>query len=129
MNQHHFTPQERLQIGQMIMVLFDKWAVPPELRIQLLGLPASTKKRSLDRFRQQTPLPDEPQLFERIEYLVAIHESLLTTYPHNHAMVKIWLHARNRRFRRYTPLQWMAQQEMAGIRQVLGHLDCTTQWY
>lgn len=129
MDHKQYSPEDRLQIGRMIMLLLDQWEVDPGDRIRLLGLPETTKKRALERFRHETPLPNDEKLFLRIEHLTAIYESLLTTFPHNHSMGKIWMHTRNRRFRRQTPLQWMVSEEMVGIKQVLGHLDCTTQWY
>jgi hypothetical protein len=119
---------DRIELAHVIMALFDAWKVAPEQQVALLGLPASTKARSLTRYRQGTPFPDDAHLLARVENFLSINSALHTTFPHSQAMARLWITTPNRSFSNHSPLQVMLEQGMEGIRQIRRHLDCTQNW-
>lgn len=122
------TPDDRVQIARLVVTLLDDWGVRPADQVALLALPASTPPRSMRRYRDDTPLPDDPQVTERVEHLVGIADALRTTFPRNANMGSIWLHRRNQRFNDRTPLATMLEDGLLGVIAVRAHLDCAWDW-
>ena len=120
--------EDRVQTARLIVALLDDWSVRPADQVVLLGLPADTPPRSLRRYRDDTPLPDDPGVMERVEHLVGIADALRTTFPRNAQMGTIWLHRRNNRFNDRTPLLAMIEDGIAGLVMVRAHLDCAWDW-
>jgi len=118
---------DRLSLARVVMSLFDSWRLEPSQQVQLLGLPASTKPRSLKRYTEDTPFPQDEDLLQRAGCFLSINSALLTTFPHHAAMARHWLNTPNRRFNQVTPLALMLTG-LTGIYQVRGHLDCTENW-
>jgi len=75
-----------------------------------------------------TPLPEDPAVAERVEHLVGIADALRTTFPRNANMGLIWLHRRNARFNDRTPLATMLEDGLLGVIAVRAHLDCAWDW-
>jgi len=119
---------ERVQCARAVMTLLDDWGVAPDQRIVLLGLPAATKPRALTRYRQDTPLPDEPDLLHRVERLLAIQHALEFTFPHNPQMASYWITTDNDWFGGRTPIDIMLTGGLAGIEQVARHLEHDDNW-
>jgi hypothetical protein len=122
------TEEDRIRLTLGIMVLFDEWQIDPVHQVTLLGLPADTQPRKLDRYRKGTPLPDEDEIMARVEQLISIHDALLTTYPRNSRMGLVWLSRPNRNFNGRPPLQIMVEGGLQGMLRVRGRLDCTLGW-
>lgn len=118
----------RLELSRLIMALLESWSVPPGDQIRLLALPVETKPRNMRRYREDTPLPDEPQVRERIEHLVGIADALRTSYPRNIHMASTWMNSKNPRFGNRKPLQVMLEDGLDGIVAVRMHLDCAWDW-
>ncbi|MFP5348257.1 MAG: antitoxin Xre/MbcA/ParS toxin-binding domain-containing protein [Gammaproteobacteria bacterium] len=119
---------DRVQIARLIVTLLDDWGVRPADQITLLALPADTPPRSMRRYRDNTPLPEDPAIAERVEHLVGIADALRTTFPRNANMGSIWLHRRNQRFGNRTPLATMLEDGLLGLITVRAHLDCAWDW-
>lgn len=120
--------EDRVQMTKLTVALLDSWGIDPADQIALLALPAETKPREIRRFRDNTPFPEDPEIYERIEHLVGIAEALRTSYPHNAHMGNLWLNRVNHRFDNRTPLVCMLEDGMRGILAVRAHLDCAYDW-
>jgi hypothetical protein len=122
------TESDRLEMGHAMMQLFDKWRVSAPQRITLLGLPENTKARFLNRYREDTPLPDSEEIAKRVECFLDIDKALFTSFPHNPAMGQVWLTTPNQRFDKHTPLDVMLEEGLEGMYKIRSHLDCTYNW-
>lgn len=122
------THEERVAIARTVMALLDDWGLDARDQIRLLALPPDTKPRQLRRYCDNTPLPEEPLVQERVEHLLGIAEALRTSYPHSRQGGAIWLHRVNYRFDDRTPLAAMLEDGIAGILAVRTHLDCAYDW-
>ena len=49
----------RIELARVVMQILDDWEVTPEDQSRLLALPEKTRPRSLKRYRQGDPLPDD----------------------------------------------------------------------
>ena len=119
---------DRVQIARLIVTLLDDWGVRPVDQVTLLALPGDTAPRNMRRYRDNTPLPENPEVTERVEHLVGIADALRTTFPRNANMGSIWLHRRNQRFNDRTPLATMLEDGWLGVIAERAHLDCAWDW-
>ncbi len=119
---------ERIEVSRKIVGLLDDWGVDAEQQIALLGLPADTKPRQLRRYYENTPLPDEANIWERVEHLLGIAEALHTSFPHSRQGGRIWMHQPHRLFDQRPPLAAMLEDGMRGIFAVRAFLDCAWDW-
>ena len=120
--------QERIIATQSIMRLLDEWKVGTDDAIKLLGLPDTTRKRHLERFRRDTPFPNNRRVLQRLEHLAGIADALRTTYPRNAQVRVLWMHKPHRRFRNRTPLAIMIDEGLSGLTVVRAELDCSFAW-
>ena len=123
-----YTHEEQVEISRAIMRLLDGWGVPAEAAISILGLPSNTRKRQVQKFKGDTPLPSTPDVMERVTHLTAIASALRTTYPTNPQMGNIWMGTPHRRFGGRAPLATIVEKGVKGLREVRAHLDCTYTW-
>lgn len=119
---------ERVQLARLVVELLDTWKVEPSDQVVLLGLPSETRPRAMRRYREGTPLPDEPHIWERIEHLIGIADALRTSYPLNAAAGALWMNQANRLFDNRTPLVAMLEDGLAGLVTIRMHLDCAYDW-
>lgn len=121
--------EDRLEFTRLIMALLDSWRIRAADQITLLGLPEKTKPRAMKRYHEDTPLPDEQEINERLEHLVGISDALRTTFPRNGEMPGFWMHKKNDRFEDRKPLDVMLQDGLEGIVRIRAHLDCAWDWH
>ncbi len=119
---------ERLRLTQYIIQLLDDWGLMARDIISLLCLPDSIKPRQLGRFRDQEVFPDDPAINRRLAYLVRIDQALLTYFPRNPEMRRVWIRRANKRFGQRAPLAVMVEDGESGLISVLSYLDCTFAW-
>lgn len=120
--------QDRLDLSRLIVNLLDGWGASPREQVALLALPEGTAPRALRRYQESTPLPDDPQTWERIEHYVGIAEALRTSYPHSASGARIWMNQPHRLFDGRTPLAAMLEDGIAGVLAVRAWLDCAWDW-
>jgi hypothetical protein len=116
----------RMALTRATMNILDSWRLETEEMRALLDLPGNVRARAFHRFRDDTPLPDEPGVLRRVDYVLRIADALRTTYPRNPEMGARWIRLRNRRLGR-PPLAAMLEGE-SGLVSVLLELDCTFAW-
>ncbi len=124
-----YSEQEQIRISIVIMEILDRWGVGDKDKVNLLCLPAETRPRSLHKYREGTPFPDEPEIWERLQHFAGIDDSLHTSYPRNPHMASIWIQRKNSRFGGRTPLNCMLEDGLIGINTIHMHLDCSYDWH
>lgn len=120
---------QRVDLARVVMNVLDDWSVEGEDRVLLLGLPSDTKPRSLQRYRKDTPFPDDEDVYARIEHLIGIADALRTSFPRSVEAGAIWMKRRNARFDNRSPLRVMLEEGMGGIVYIRTHLDCAYDWH
>jgi len=124
-----FSHEERVTLTQLVLTVLDDWDVSLADQITLLALPGTTRSRSMRRYHQGEPLPDEPAVWQRMQHLMGIVDALRTSYPLNNAGGGLWMRRRNPRFNDRTPLATMLEDGDEGVLAVRIHLDCAYDWH
>ncbi|MGF1612754.1 MAG: antitoxin Xre/MbcA/ParS toxin-binding domain-containing protein [Gammaproteobacteria bacterium] len=120
--------QQRLELAQTVMEFLDAWRVRPTEQLILLGLDSQTRGRTLARYRQGTPLPDDERVLRRAADLVAIGRALLTVFPHSAPSASLWVTTPHANFGNRTPIDVMLADRDQGIGRILRSLDNTGSW-
>ncbi len=119
--------EDRVNLSRLMIQVFDDWDINNEVQLALLGMPEGSSSKELRRLQGGKPFPEDQEMLDRAEHLLAIADCLRTAYPRSGNMAAYWLHQNNRHFGRRPPLAVMLEG-MDGLRQVRGHLDCTQNW-
>jgi hypothetical protein len=119
--------EDRLELTRGILNMLDDWQINPRDQLALLGL-ENVPAREVTRLRDSRPLPDEPEVMQRVEHLICIADALRTTYPFSKRMGKLWMHRPNRKFRERTPVATMVEDGIVGLVSVRSYLDCSYSW-
>ena len=125
---HDLICDDRIQLARLIVALLDSWQVVKEPIFALPALPPDTPTVILRRYYENTPLPDEPLLNERIEHLIGIADALRTSWPHNAHMGAIWMNRPNNRFDGRTPLSVLLEDGLPGFFAIRTHPACAYDW-
>lgn len=120
--------EDQIAATRVIINILDTWGVRDSDQIAILGLPDGTPTRAVRRYRQDTPLPEDAKVSERIEHVVGIAEALRTTFPRNAQMGPQWMNEPHRRFNQRSPLQTIVEDGLGGLIAVRAHLDCAFAW-
>jgi len=120
---------ECVMLTRTIMAILDGWGLDGNAIMHVLAIPEGVPLRALRRFRENTPFPDDPAVYERVEHIVGIADALRTTYPHNPPMGVLWLQQGNKRFADRAPLQVIVEKGLQGLLEVRQHLDCSYDWH
>ncbi len=119
---------DQVAATRVIINILDTWGLRDSDQVAVLGLPEGTPARAVRRYRQDTPLPADPGVEERVEHLVGIAEALRTTFPRNANMGPQWMNEPHRRFNQRTPVATIVEDGLGGLIAVRAHLDCTFAW-
>ncbi len=119
---------DQVAATRVIINILDTWGLRDSDQVAVLGLPEGTPSRAVRRYRQDTPLPQDPRVTERVEHLVGIAEALRTTFPRNANMGPQWMNEPHRRFNQRTPVATIVEDGLGGLIAVRAHLDCTFAW-
>jgi hypothetical protein len=120
--------QERLELGRLVINTLDDWGIRSSDQVTILALPGKVSGRSLRRYQDDTPLPDDPDVLKRVEHLLGIAEALRTTFPRNNKIGLIWLKQPCKRLRRRRPVDIMLEDGLSGLITLRTHLDCSFAW-
>jgi hypothetical protein len=124
----YLSPEQKIDLTRSLIEMMDDWGLQDREQVALLGLPDDTRTRQIRKYRNDTPLPEDEFVMERVEHLMGIADALRTSYPTNAMGGSMWLNRRNTRFQDRTPLQAMLEDGMRGIVAVRIHLDCAYDW-
>jgi hypothetical protein len=122
------TLDERLSLTRQVMNLLESWNLSARDMMVLLQLPDSVKARSISRFREEQPFPEDANVDRRVAYLLRIDEALGTYFPRNPEMRDLWVKRGNKQFGKRSPIAVMVEDGESGLISVLSHLDCTFAW-
>ena len=125
---HNLEHSDRVELTRAIMHILDGWEIDASDQINILDLPEKTPARAVRRYRENTPLPDDSNVMERIIHILGIAEALRTTYPRNNKMGAHWLRKPHRRFNQQTPLSVILTDGLNGLISVRADVDCTFSW-
>jgi hypothetical protein len=119
---------ERGKMARSIMLALDAWHIGTADQLHLLGLTASSDPRTLMHWRSGVALPEEGDVLQRAQGLLAIQHALETTFPHNTAVVAYWMTTENPHFGRQTPLAALLAGGLPVIEAMRDHLDGVSSW-
>jgi len=125
---HELDDQRRAELAHVVMQVLDDWEVANEHRPALLGLPADTRPRAMNKFRQGQPFPEDEQLLVHVNVLLSIHNAVRSMQPHNPALGNYWITTPNAFFSDKTPLEIMVLHGLEGMRRVLSQLNGGSPW-
>lgn len=125
---NNLTDEQRLAVTHKVMAAVDEWGLNGEQILAVLDMPEGHRTRHLQKYRKDTPLPDDEQVNNRIIRLLGIIDALRTTYPRNLQMGARWMKMPHRRFKQRSPLHTMLEDGDTGVIAVLAELDCTYAW-
>ncbi len=123
-----FTPEQKLLRTQKVMSAVDEWGLTGEQILALLDFPENVRSRHLQKYRKDTPFPDDENVNCRVVILLGIIDALRTTYPRNLQMGARWMAAPHVRLKNRCPLQAMLEDGENGVVAVLSELDCAYAW-
>ena len=121
------TEDERVQLTQGVLHMLDEWGISGKDQLSVLGM-ADSPAREIRQLRENRPLPDNPEVMQRVEHLICIADALRTTYPFSRRMGKLWMNKPNRKFRQRTPAATMVEDGIVGLISVRAYLDCSYSW-
>lgn len=119
---------DRVILTRMIIRMLDNWGLNAKQQMNLLGIPDDVPTRMMRRYRDDTPLPDDDNVTERVTHLVGIAEALRTTYPRNINMGNRWMREPHRRFNQRSPIRVIVEDGLSGLINVRCQLDCAYAW-
>jgi len=122
------TSEERIHLGRLVVNMLDDWGVKASDQVNILALPKGTPTRMLRRYHEDTPLPDDPEVMQRVEHLIGIADALRTTFPRNSKIGLMWLKQPCKRLRRRRPMDILVEDGLSGLITVRTHLDCSFAW-
>lgn len=113
------TDAGRRALGQVATMTLEAWELPAAERVALLGLQCDLVTR-LSAYRAGAkPLPDDDDILERAENLVAIHKNLGLLFPQVSDERYDWVRTPNARFcLGRTPIDVMLDGGLQAIRRV-----------
>ena len=123
------SPEEESRLSILIIAELDDWGVSNAQKLSLLALPSGTRTRTIHRYQQGEPLPDNSTTREHVEHILGIAEALRLAYPRNKQGGKLWLNRANKNFAHRTPLAVMIEDGLAGITAVRMRIDCSYDWF
>lgn len=121
--------KDRVDLARFVINLLKSWDLSLSEQIQLLDMPEDVRPRSMVKYTQDTPLPDHPNVNERVGHLLGIADALRTSFPLNENMGTFWLNRRNKRFANRKPIDIMLNDGLPGILSIRMHLDCAYDWH
>ena len=120
--------EQKLLRTQKIMAAVDEWRLTGEQILVLLDMPENVRTRHLQKFRKDTPFPDDEKVNCRVAFLLGIIDALRTSYPRNVQMGARWMVTPHVRLQNRCPLQAMLEDGEQGVVAVLSELDCAYAW-
>lgn len=123
-----YSNHDLIAISKNTMRVLDEWGLSGKEIITLLALPSKIRVRHLERYRDGSPFPESKEIMERVEHIAGIADALRTTFPRNAYMGIKWMHSRHKRLQNQTPIHFLNEHGLGGLRIVRAELDCAFAW-
>lgn len=115
--------QPRRDIARVLAALFEKWALPTEAQLALLGMSPESRKVLAQYRRGERPLPNSRDALDRAGYLMGIHKGLRLLFPEDETLRYDWVHRRNQILEGRTPLEVMLEDGLVGLARIARFID------
>lgn len=113
----------RHDLARVVAALLDKWRLPTETQLALLGMSPESRK-VLPQFRRgERPLPNTRDTLDRAGYLLGIHKGLRLLFPEDETLRYGWVQRRNRMLGEREPLQVMLDEGLVGLAKIARFVD------
>ncbi|MGD8567864.1 MAG: MbcA/ParS/Xre antitoxin family protein [Gammaproteobacteria bacterium] len=120
--------KQRTDLARTILTVLRNWGVAKEQQIILLGLPADTRPRALNKFAVGAPFPDSHDALMRANYLLSIQNAVDSLFPHSETAANYWTTTPCNYFADHTPLDIMLDEGVDGMKRVLNYLNGIEDW-
>lgn len=117
-----YSRDERASLSKLVTRLFEKWELPTDQQLALLGISIDSRS-TLTRYRRGEPVGPNRDLLDRIGHLLAIHKNLRLLFPRQPERIYGWMRQRNRAFEGRTPAEAVAEFGFPGLLMVRAYLD------
>lgn len=114
--------QDRGALAKMVMALFDHWQLSTADQAALLGIAASNHA-ALTRFCKGKPVDIDRDQYDRIGYLLDIHQNLRLLFPQNLDLAYRWMSTRNKAFENLTPVEMVEEWGFTGLLRIRTYLE------
>jgi len=115
--------QQRIQATHAVLQVLSSWGVAREQQLRLLGLPEDSRPRVLKRFQGGEPLPSDPKVMARVDCLIQLDAALISLFPHNPMLARLWVTTSSPQFSGRAPLDLMTEQGLPAMASLLSQLD------
>lgn len=124
MSMSDLTEEEaRRDLARMVAALFDKWALPTDTQLALLGMSPGSRNVLAQYRRGERALPNARDTPDRAGYLLGIHKGLRLLFPEDQALRYSWVSRRNRLLAERSPLQVMLEDGLVGLARIVRLVD------
>ncbi len=111
-----------------VVKLLREWQLDDAEQVVLLGLPASTKGRALNRLALHGDHPLDDDFLQRAQLLLAIKNAVDSLFPFNNQAACLWVTTPNLFFDDITPARIMINEGLDGMERIINHLDGKQDW-
>lgn len=112
--------QARKALAEAVIVIFDRWQLTEADQATLLGL---TDPAEVFRYREGMPLPDDPDLLERVGHLLAIYRALQRIYGREPVLCDRWMLAKDLLLGQRSPLEVVRLEGLEGLKAIRRSLE------
>jgi hypothetical protein len=119
----HIDEEHSRRLTKMIMRLFEHWGLTYEEQSQLLGMSTRTNTSISNYKKGNRSIRFNRDNYDRVRYLLSIHKSLSTMFPHNKKLAYAWPKTPNKRFNGQTPVELIANDGFIGLVNVHNYLE------
>lgn len=115
--------EARRDLARVLAALFEKWALPTEQQLALLGMSPESRKVLAQYRRGERALPNSRDTLDRAGYLLGIHKGLRMLFPEDPELRFGWVRRRNRLLEGRTPLEVMLEDGLVGLARIARFVD------
>lgn len=112
--------QARKALAEAVIVIFDRWQLTEADQATLLGL---TDPTDVVRYREGMPLPEDPDLLERVGHLLAIYRALQRIYGRDPVLCDRWILAQDLLLGHRSPLEVVRLEGLEGLKAIRRSLE------
>ena len=113
----------RRDLARVVAALFEKWELPTDIQLALLGMSPESRKVLAQYRRGERALPNTRDTLDRAGYLLSIHKGLRLLFPENAVLRYSWVQRRNRPLGERTPLEVMIDDGLVGLARIARFVD------
>ncbi|NZA25083.1 DUF2384 domain-containing protein [Luteimonas sp. SJ-92] len=115
--------EARRDLARILAALFEKWALPTEQQLALLGMSPESRKVLAQYRRGERALPNSRDTLDRAGYLLGIHKGLRMLFPEDPDLRFGWVRRRNRMLEGRAPLEVMLDDGLVGLARIARFVD------